>query len=176
MGRELAREAYRRGADVTIVHAGHVPLVRNVMVSSGVEMYEAVLSILAREGADIYLSAAAISDFSPERFPGKIRSGQEQTLLLRPLPKLIDAVLSGPRPLTVAFKAGGESGEGVEALLRKGAAVIVENPPSVMGREEGSFCIHSPAGKTEIQGSKEAAAQAIWDAVLPLIMQSRGSP
>ncbi len=174
MGRELALEAFRRGADVTVVHAGRVPLVRNVQVSTAADMHETVLSLLAEEGTDIYLSAAAISDFAPERFPGKMRSGEERTLLLRPLPKLIDAVLAGPRPLTIAFKAGGASGEGVEALLCKGAAVVVENPPSVMGRESGSFCIHSPAGKTRIQGSKEDAARAVWDAVLPLIMQSRG--
>ena len=35
MGRALALEAYRRGAEVTVVHADHFPCVRNVWASSG---------------------------------------------------------------------------------------------------------------------------------------------
>jgi len=86
MGREIAREAYRRGAEVTVVHDGQVPCMHNVVVSTAGEMREAVLSLLGGEGADIYVSAAAISDFVPVRQAGKMRSGQEQTLTLRPVP------------------------------------------------------------------------------------------
>jgi phosphopantothenoylcysteine decarboxylase/phosphopantothenate--cysteine ligase len=44
MGRALALHAFRLGADVTVVHAGWIPCVRNVPASSAGEMREAVLA------------------------------------------------------------------------------------------------------------------------------------
>ncbi|MDD1713318.1 MAG: bifunctional phosphopantothenoylcysteine decarboxylase/phosphopantothenate--cysteine ligase CoaBC, partial [Methanoregulaceae archaeon] len=174
MGRMLALQAFRLGADVTVVHAGRFPGVRNIPVTSAAEMREAVLSHLERRGADIYVSAAAVSDFAPDRLPGKLMSGSETTVMLRPLPKLIDQVMEKYHPLTVAFKMGWESEAGTAAMLSRGIPLVVTNTPDVMGAPDGSFRLVSGNGSREVAGTKEEVAVAIWAAVVG-IMKETGS-
>lgn len=166
MGRELALEAFRLGADVTVVHAGSFPCVRNIAVSTAAEMRDAALRVSRDEGVDIFVSAAAVSDFAPERREGKIPSGTPQTVRLDPLPKVIDEVMATYRPVTVAFKLGWHEEERARAMLDAGAAVVVVNAPPVMGAEEGSFSIMTVDGTREVSGSKEEVAAAIWAGLL----------
>ncbi|MDN7023568.1 bifunctional phosphopantothenoylcysteine decarboxylase/phosphopantothenate--cysteine ligase CoaBC [Methanoculleus sp. FWC-SCC1] len=162
MGRALAREAYRLGAEVTVVHSGSAPAVRNIPVSTAAEMREAVLRQCHEEGVDIYISAAAISDYAPERREGKIPSGEAQNIRLNPLPKLLDAVIRACRPVTVAFKLGWDAEEQAAAMLGKGAAMVVANTPPAMGAAEGSFVLVTKDGREPVTGSKEEVAAAIW--------------
>ncbi len=106
MGRALALQAYRLGGEVTVVHSDEFPCVKNIHAESAGDMHTAVHSVFQGEGADIYLSAAAISDFAPERFSGKIPSGQKVNLVLDPLPKLLDEVRTHYSPKIIAFKLG----------------------------------------------------------------------
>src|SRR5674536_398734 len=62
-GREIAYEAFRRGADVTIVHNSNAQLVNQIHVESAAEMSNAVLTELDK-GYDIFINTAAISDLS----------------------------------------------------------------------------------------------------------------
>ncbi|MEI6294061.1 MAG: bifunctional phosphopantothenoylcysteine decarboxylase/phosphopantothenate--cysteine ligase CoaBC, partial [Methanomicrobiales archaeon] len=80
MGRALALEAFRLGANVTVVHRDRFPCVTNINVSSAGEMRGAVLSECASGNVDYYLSAAAISDFAPDPVKGKIPSGKPVTM------------------------------------------------------------------------------------------------
>ncbi len=162
MGRALAHEAYRLGAEVTVVHSSSVPAVRNIPVSTAAEMREAVLQCCREEGVDIYVSAAAISDYAPERREGKIPSGTAQTIRLEPLPKLLDEVMASCRPVTVAFKLGWDAEEQAAAMLDKGAAMVVANAPPTMGAAEGSFVLVTKDGREPVAGSKEEVAAAIW--------------
>src|SRR5512136_64658 len=58
MGPALALEAFRLGADVTVVHRDAFPCVRNVPADSAADMREAVhRSFSTGGGADIYISA-----------------------------------------------------------------------------------------------------------------------
>ena len=166
MGRALALEAFRLGADVTVVHAGSFPGVRNIRVTSAADMREAVLRICRDEGVDIYVSAAAISDFAPERREGKIPSGSPQTVRLEPLPKVIDEVMAACRPVTVAFKLGWHEEERARAMLEAGVRMVVVNAPPVMGAAEGSFSIMTGGGTAGVTGSKEEVAAAVWSGLL----------
>lgn len=71
MGVSLALEAYRRGAEVTVIHGpltGTPRLPRGVArvpVTTAAEMRDAVLSRLS-DGFDIVVMAAAVADFRPE--------------------------------------------------------------------------------------------------------------
>lgn len=166
MGREIALQAYRLGADVTLVHAGDdVPGVRTIRVSSAGEMAEAVLRIANGEGCDIYVSAAAISDFAPERHAGKIPSGKPVQLRLRPLPKLLDRVREACHPRIIAFKVGGAGARAARRMLAEGVDLVVVNPPDAMGAEEGEFTILGKDTRIRVQGTKEEAAATLWDAV-----------
>ncbi|MDV2482431.1 bifunctional phosphopantothenoylcysteine decarboxylase/phosphopantothenate--cysteine ligase CoaBC [Methanoculleus sp. Wushi-C6] len=166
MGRVLALEAFRLGADVTVVHAGSFPCVRNIRVTTAAEMREAVLRVCRDEEVDIYVSAAAISDFSPERREGKIPSGSPQTVRLDPLPKVIDEVMASCRPVTVAFKLGWDEEERARAMLEAGARMVVVNAPPAMGAAEGSFRLMTADGVTDVTGSKEEVAAAVWSGLL----------
>ena len=166
MGRALALEAYRRGAEVTVVHADEFPCVRNVRIVSAGELREAVLAYGEAGGIDIYVSAAAISDFAPERFPGKLASGAPATLALAPLPKVIDEVIARYAPLTVAFKLAEDADAQAGKLLERGASLVVANTPETMGAAGGTFALHSQSTIRVIEGSKEEVAVAIWSSVL----------
>lgn len=163
MGRELALQAFRLGARVTVVHRDRFPAVRNVYAETAGEMHEAVIRILEEEGADDYLSPAAISDFAPRVHHGKIPSGREVRITLDPLPKLLDAVLERPEVRVVAFKLGSAGDAEPRALLDRGAALVVADTPAEMGGSAGRFVIHTPAGREEIRGTKEEVAARIWD-------------
>lgn len=166
MGRALALEAFRLGADVTVVHAGSFPCIRNIRVTTAAEMREAVLSVCRNEGVDVYVSAAAISDFAPERREGKIPSGSPRTVRLNPLPKIIDEVMAACRPVTVAFKLGWHEEERARAMLEAGARMVVVNAPPAMGAAEGSFRLMTAGGVTDVTGSKEEVAAAVWSGLL----------
>ncbi|NLX49434.1 MAG: bifunctional phosphopantothenoylcysteine decarboxylase/phosphopantothenate--cysteine ligase CoaBC [Methanospirillum sp.] len=165
MGRALALEAYRRGAEVTVVHADIFPCVRNVRCSSARELHDAVLAIGEREGMDIYVSVAAISDFVPPRFQGKLPSGEPVTLTLDPLPKVIDDVIARYRPHAIAFKLASDADAQARTLLERGAALVVANTPETMGADGGMFALHSAKGIRMVEGSKEEVAAAIWSSV-----------
>ena len=163
MGRALALEAFRLGAEVTVVHRHTFPCVRNIPVATAEEMRSAVLRLFDNEGFDYYVSAAAISDFAPARLKGKIPSGSPITLVLHPLPKLLPEVVSRHHPTTVAFKLGWDEEPAARAMLEQGIRMVVVNTPAVMGAGEGEFTLFTPDREERIQGTKEEVATAIWD-------------
>jgi len=164
MGRALALEAFRLGAEVTVVHAGRFPCVRNVHVETAEEMMAAALE--EAKGADIYISAAAISDFKPERAKGKIPSGTATTIRLDPLPKVLDAVLGVFSGTAVAFKLGWDEEARAKAMLASGVAMVVTNTPPAMGAAAGEFVIMTTERSERVTGTKEEVAAAIWSALL----------
>ena len=64
MGREIALQAFRLGADVTVVHRDIFPCVNNIAAETAREMHDAVHRHFSQNRPDIYISAAAISDFA----------------------------------------------------------------------------------------------------------------
>jgi len=170
MGRELALEAFRLGADVTIVHRDTLPCVANLPGDSAQEMHDQVMQQLRENGADIYFSAAAISDYAPVPFNGKIPSGKKRSIGLVPLPKLLDEVLQSKTVVTVAFKLGYDTERKAKELLKKGVAMVVTNRPDVMGADRGTFVIVTPQGSRIVSGTKEEAAGAIWAALLEIAL------
>ena len=123
-GKELALEAYRNGADVTLVHRDRLGLagIREIFVESAAEMTDAVLSELGK-GYDILISAAAIADYTAEPSPEKIKSGGEFVLRLKPTRKLIKECREKyPDLVIIGFKA--ETGVGREELLRRATVTL----------------------------------------------------
>lgn len=166
MGREIALQAFRLGADVWVVHRDRFPCVGNVHAVSAADMRNAVHDICAKRNVDYYVSAAALSDFAPERTDGKIPSGCAVSIRLVPQPKLLREVMEQWSPVTVAFKLGWQEGERAAELLAAGVRAVVVNTPDVLGRDEGTFSVRTAAGTTDITGSKEEVAGAVWSSVL----------
>jgi phosphopantothenoylcysteine decarboxylase/phosphopantothenate--cysteine ligase len=164
MGRELAYEAFRLGADVTVVHADTLPCVTNLPAVSATDMHKQVLRQIREQGADVYLSAAAISDYAPEPVRGKIPSGMDaMTITCNPLPKLLDDVLALKAvPVVVAFKIGYDIKNAADAMLSKGVALVAMNSPETMGNEQGEYIIKSGEQEISVRGTKEECAAGIF--------------
>ncbi len=146
MGRALALQAFRLGADVTVVHRDTFPCVNNISAGTSDDMRRAVHRFFSDKGADIYISAAAISDFAPETVKGKIPSGSPVHLVLEPLPKLLAEVMEKYHPLTIAFKLGDVSGNMAKSLIAHGAAMVLVNEPETMGSTHGRYFLVTVGG------------------------------
>lgn len=108
MGLELAKEAYIRGADLTLVVANvsvDIPTVFDVIhVETGKEMNDAILDVVSEY--DIFISAAAVSDFEFKKRENKIDSSSSLFLNLKPTTKIIRQIKKiNPDIFLVGFKA-----------------------------------------------------------------------
>lgn len=110
MGTEIAKEAFIRGAEVTLIKGrmtADVPNIFNVLeVESAREMLDAVTGQVKNH--DIFISAAAVSDFIPKKdnMDNKIPSSEDITLKLEKAPKIIERVKKiNPEIFLVGFKA-----------------------------------------------------------------------
>jgi phosphopantothenoylcysteine decarboxylase/phosphopantothenate--cysteine ligase len=166
MGRELALQAFRLGADVTVIHRDSFPCVNNVFVETADEMRCAVHRCFSERGADIYISAAAISDFAPKKVKGKIPSGKPINLFLEPLPKVLSEVSRQYNSLNIAFKLGRTSKKMAKAMLAQGIAVVLINTPESMGSIHGEYLLLTRNRELALSGTKNEIAQAIWNAVI----------
>ncbi len=164
MAKELALEAFRLGAEVTLVMNsmhGIVPCVKNVPVITAADMHEAVLR--EAEGADYYLSAAAISDFAPKRADGKIKSGSATSVKLEPLEKLITKI-AAKGVKTVGFKLGRDAEEeGLHLLAYDNIVLVLANKPETMGSPFGEYVFLRKDGKETVCGTKDEIAGIVWD-------------
>jgi phosphopantothenoylcysteine decarboxylase/phosphopantothenate--cysteine ligase len=166
MGRALALQAFRLGADVTVVHQDTFPCVNNVFAETAEDMRSAVHRCLSKEGADIYISAAAISDFAPKKVEGKIPSGKPVHLVLEPLKKLLTEVIQDYGPLTIAFKLGNKPEKMAKTMITHGVAMVLMNTPETMGSSRGDYVLLTKSGKKPLSGTKDEISVAIWNAVI----------
>jgi phosphopantothenoylcysteine decarboxylase/phosphopantothenate--cysteine ligase len=161
-GRAVARACYARGADVVLVHDGpELPWATVEHVESASEMLDATLAHVA--DADALVSAAAISDYTVETAPEKIRSGQDDlSLELQPTPKLLDAVReAAPDLRIVGFKA--ETTDDDASIVeqsrrlqdRTDLAFVVGNSARVMGERETRAVLVDGDDTETIEGKKE---------------------
>ena len=151
MGLEIAREAFIQGADVTMITGKMdvtIPkIIENISVESTAQMGEELKKLLPKN--DVFVSAAAVSDFTVEKSSNntsdKISSGEDLTLQLNPIPKILNSVKQiNPNIFLVGFKA--EYNVSEEELISKahqriktsGANFIVANDVSVEGAGFGS--------------------------------------
>ena len=177
-GIELAREAFRRGADVTLVHMGCIGIqgMCEFSVESAADMTRAVLEELGN-GYDLLISAAAISDFTIKSSKEKIKSGKEVALKLKPAPKLIrEARRKYPDLKIIGFKA--ETGISVDELVKRAResmeasslSMVVANDVSSggMGTEDNEVYLID-SGIKRVAGTKREISVEIMDKVEALI-------
>ena len=109
MGLALAKEAYIRGADLTLVVANvsvEIPSVFDVIhVETSSEMNDVILGLVP--DFDIFIATAAVSDFEfKDKYDKKIDSESSLFLNLKPTTKIIRQVKKiNPDIFLVGFKA-----------------------------------------------------------------------
>jgi phosphopantothenoylcysteine decarboxylase / phosphopantothenate---cysteine ligase len=185
MGVALAREAKRRGADVTLVYAnGSVPPPPGVEVVSAPTTADLRREMLARADADIVLMAAAVADYRPKKpEEGKRPKDPEMwSLELEPTEDILTELGSRSRDsergrVLVGFAAdAGERGleRARKKLANKRGNLFVYNDVSQPGigfeAEENALVLVSDRGEKQIgRRSKEECAVAILDEVEGLL-------
>ncbi len=175
-GTEIALEARRRGAEVTVVHRGRLGLpFKEVYVESAADMLAAVLAELDGGGYDGMIAAAAVSDYTLDPSAEKIKSGGELLLRLVPTSKIIKNVRSlYPHLKIVGFKAETFLSDddlisrARESMEKNRLDLVVANDVGKggMGTEENRVLILGRGGvKSEVSGKKRAIAKAVIDAL-----------
>jgi phosphopantothenoylcysteine decarboxylase / phosphopantothenate---cysteine ligase len=177
MGLALAREALRRGADVTVVAANigrREPGVVWRDVGSVAELRDAVLGLAGE--ADVLVMAAAVSDFTPAKVAGeKIRrSSGLQSIEVEATPDVLGAVREqNPELFMVGFAAthGDPAPDAREKLEKKGADIVVGNDISRegvgFGSEENEVHVVTRRGERLVpRATKSEVAREILDEVM----------
>lgn len=179
MGSALARTAWYRGAEVTMISGPATEPtphgVRLISVISAGDMFDAVM---CEAGAhDIIVKTAAVGDFSPaQTMNKKIKREEGKNLILEMVPNRDIAASLGaskkPGQFLVGFAAETDDAvaNATRKLVSKGLDLIVlnnigpDNP--AFGSENNSVRVIGKEGiEAECSGSKEKVANAVWDIV-----------
>jgi len=184
MGYAVARVAARRGAEVLLVSGPTAleppPGVKVAQVETAEQMASAVEA--GAEGVDLFVAAAAVSDYRPRAAaPQKIKKGEgEETLVLARTPDILARL--GERfggradaPVLVGFAA--ETTEVIanarEKLKRKRCDLVVANkvggPGAGFGGDTNRVALVSATELAEIEGPKDKVAEAILDWIVPVL-------
>jgi phosphopantothenoylcysteine decarboxylase / phosphopantothenate---cysteine ligase len=182
MGVALAAEAWRRGAEVTLVYAnGSVPAPPGVEVVSAPTAADMAREMLARADADIVLMTAAVADYRPSEPDEGKRAKSRETWSLELEPTVDVLAELGHRrrdgQVLVGFAADvGERGleRARDKLANKQGTIFVFNDVSRSDigfeSEENEIVLISPRGEQKVgKRSKEACAVVILDEVGALL-------
>lgn len=184
MGYALAAVAARRGADVVLVSGptqlADPPGVKAIRVETAEQMARAVE--LELSGIDLFIGAAAVSDYRPAAVsPRKIKKGEgDETLVLARTPDILaglGARFAGKKdaPVLVGFAAETEEviARAREKLKGKRCDLVVANkvggPNAAFGSDTNRVALVSSTELAEIEGPKEKVAEAILDWILPVL-------
>ncbi len=170
-GQEIAKEFYRRGAEVTIVHNSGA-LVSGIgarKVETAEQMENALLEECKK--ADIFVSVAAMGDFGVKKEKGKIKSEEEKTLTLKPRSKTIAKIREKfPELFVVGFKAESVGGKELESRAHKFLdknnlqAVCANNiSKHKIGGQENEVLLISKNKLAKAKGLKEKISRNIVD-------------
>ncbi|MEO7332018.1 MAG: bifunctional phosphopantothenoylcysteine decarboxylase/phosphopantothenate--cysteine ligase CoaBC [Minicystis sp.] len=141
MGVAIAAAAWRRGADVTLVHGPlSIPLpvgLTHVSVQSTTEMRDAVAERIG--AADVLVMSAAPADYQPATLaPGKLKkTGGDRTLELRETPDILVSTRDARRPGAVVVGFALETDDLLANARRKlegkGLDIVVLNAANEPG-------------------------------------------
>jgi phosphopantothenoylcysteine decarboxylase/phosphopantothenate--cysteine ligase len=185
-GNMLAREAFRRGADVTILAGENVvdvpKHIDEIRFSDTADLLDKVRDL--SPGIDICYFVAGISDYSPEKRKGKITSGQDVlNIEMRPAPKVINSFRElNQDAFLVGFKAESVSDEGelirraYERMNAIGMDMVVANDLSDVTDTTNTVMTVTPSKDVfRAEGRKEDLARFIIDRTVELFSKKRGS-
>ncbi len=180
MGLELAKQAYIRGFDVTLIVANvsvKIPGVFNVIrVETAKQMNDLIKKLVPRQ--DIFISTAAVSDFKFENKESyKIDSSKTLSIDLKPTIKIIRTIKElNPDIFLVGFKADVNISE--EKLIASAKHQIRESKTDlVIANDVGNKDCHFGSDNNKVWiiddevisvplASKKQVANIIFDVIL----------
>jgi len=182
MGRALALEALRRGAEVCVISGPaevKLPVGAEVVnVSTAAQMHDAVMARLGQY--DVVIAAAAVADYRVENASDKKikRESENISLTLTPNHDIVAAAAAQKRPGCKIIGFAAESDDILDnasaKLKRKNLDMIVANKVggenSAIGADTGEAWLLLPGREPEPQGhiEKTALAMRIFDRISEL--------
>lgn len=174
-GAAICEALAARGCDVTQAHgvdSARAASARHEEFTDHASLDVLLQRLLRDGGYRAVIHAAAVSDYgaSPPLGDGKLPSGRELVLRLRPLPKIIDRIRSmagGADLVLVGFKLTHSPWEAErtraarELLRRSGSDYVVQNDVETLPQDaEHVFTIHASGGKVVGRHQGRAALAA----------------
>lgn len=173
-GVQLALAAFCRGAEVELwMGRCQVPIPSFLSIRRFATVGDLLELVRNDEERDMVIVPAALGDYAPRASKGKIPSGKKELdLVLRPLPKVLDALRPKAKVL-VGFKAehGLEEKELVARARKRLDAVplemVVANDLKSVSLDSTEALMIKPKGRTaKFQGRKSELADRVLDEVL----------
>jgi len=175
MGLALARVAYLRGAEVTIIHSSiseKLPYyTHNIEALSAQEMYAEVMKVY--KDFDIIIMCAAVADYTPESpSKHKIKKKDDMAIsLIRTKDILLELGKSKrAEQVLIGFAAESENliENAKEKLIKKNLDVIVANDLSNAGKSDSEIFVLKKGSDSVEQygGEKFLLANEIFDSVI----------
>ncbi|MCU0860242.1 MAG: bifunctional phosphopantothenoylcysteine decarboxylase/phosphopantothenate--cysteine ligase CoaBC [Thermoplasmata archaeon] len=173
-GVELAKVAFERGAEVDLWMGRCSVDIPSYITTKRFTTFEQLAKLAKGIKHDVVLFPAAVSDYSPEKVPGKIPSDKERlTVTLRRNPKLIDRMKA---KVVVGFKAQARLdddklvGEARALLKRSKCDFVVANRIEQVAPGKTRVFIVTESGATdEIEGTKSQVADRVLDVVVGML-------
>lgn len=179
MGLELSKEAYIRGANLTILAARHevnLSSLFNIISTESSSLMNKVAGELVKD-CDIFIATAAVSDFEPiKQINSKISSSLNLSLEFKPISKIIKKIKEiNPDMFLVGFKAEYNISEDKMIQCAKnqienaGTNLVVANDVYKKGCEFGSdnnevLLVSDDVKKISLNSKKEVA-KCIFDEI-----------
>lgn len=171
MGIAFGKEAWLRGADVTVIAAYcEVPIPRYLKAVKAETIDEMGKGLMKEaKRSDIVVTAAGVGDFEIEKRSGKIKSGKELLLKLSPAKKIVDGIKRiNKKCKFILFKA--ESGVGEKEMIKRAvrrgketrADIVIANDERGFGGEVSTVVAINGEKARKIEGSKEEIASAVF--------------
>ena len=173
MGLSIARAAFLRGANVTIIHSSlkdTLPFyTNNIEVLSAGSMYKEMINHYKKY--DIIIMCAAVADYTPSNpSDKKIKKKDDMTLELKRTKDILAELgkLKKPKQILVGFAA--ESEDIVEnakkKLNEKNLDMIVANHLDTAGRDEAELYIITKEKTIYNKGDKFAISHGILNSII----------
>jgi len=181
MGLNLAKTAYTMGADVTVVSGNsnyELPqCIKKISAKNHEAMYQSIVSNI--ENNDIYISAAAISDYKPSYTKGKIKKGSN--LISIDLEKTKDILSyvgeNFSHKFLVGFAAESENvvKNGKNKLLSKNLDIVIGNEiKESMGKTKASMVIIDHDKNTILpKAEKDIQSRIILEYIFKLLSKEK---
>ena len=181
MGLNLAKTAYTMGADVTVVSGNsnyELPqCIKKISAKNHEAMYQSIVSNI--ENNDIYISAAAISDYKPSYTKGKIKKGSN--LISIDLEKTKDILNyvgeNFSHKFLVGFAAESENvvENGKNKLLSKNLDIVIGNEiKESMGKTKASMVIIDHDKNTILpKAEKDIQSRIILEYIFKLLSKEK---
>jgi len=170
----LANNAFHRGATVELWYGHAKETVPTYLPIKNFETVEYLLKLLKsnKKTFDVIIVCAAIADYLPKKYKGKITSGKNKlTIECSPAPKIITKIREvAPKSKIIAFKVEENKKhlkeKAMKLLTRNNLDVVVANTISAFGTDENEILIINKKGKSIAKkGRKEELSEYILDAI-----------